>query len=468
MRIFDANPALDANAREIGGLNLTLGFDDKRSAAVPLGSVVKTISGDVTTGKPETMEGAVYLAMPVKSAADAKHVALQCAMSDAFKPSGSIAAITCAKKDGGAPVEIDGTAVRTLKTGWTGAAGTNVYQCQWSNISYNIDEYINASNKLRAMTDAEMEEQGVIRPGSYVDPGEVTGAYGWKDKGHEYVIAKFNMTALSRMTSMSDSSTLLFDNVAVGNANAAFGGYMIMSGTSMATPAVAGCVAVVAKDEPESKDLDEAALEQLARDRAAKLLAAVDYDADLSKLCRTGGRVNLHGKVGNEFTKKAALITGANVEDNVLTIKGCYFGSGGTLSIDDNEIATTAWADGEITATLPSLFNGPHVAKVKNADGAFTRVVFSYSSAQASGRPLYENELVPLEKDATVAEAVAKKDTDSFFGPMAACDGSVFAITVKAQPENLADTVWRYDTSANTWKDLGMPVESDSEEKKWA
>lgn len=66
-----------------------------------------------------------------------------------------------------------------------------------------------------------------------------------------------------------------------------------------------------------------------------------------------------------------------------------------------------------------------------------------------------------------MAEAVAKKDTDSFFGPMAACGGSVFAITVKAQPENLADTVWRYDTSANTWKDLGMPVESDSEEKKW-
>ena len=265
VRIFDANPALDANAREIGGLNLTLGFDDKRSAAVPLGSVVKTIPGDVATGKPETMEGAVYLAIPVKSAADAKHVALQCAMSDAFKPSGSIAAITCAKKDGGAPVEINGTAVRTLKTGWTGAAGTNVYQCQWSNISYNIDEYIKASNKLRAMTDAEMEEQGVIRPGSYVDPGEVTGAYGWKDKGREYVIAKFNMTALSRMTSMSDSSTLLFDNVAVGNAHAAFGGYMIMSGTSMATPAVAGCVAVVAKDEPESKGVDEAALEQLAR-----------------------------------------------------------------------------------------------------------------------------------------------------------------------------------------------------------
>ena len=69
--------------------------------------------------------------------------------------------------------------------------------------------------------------------------------------------------------SPSADTTLLLDNVAVGNANSYVEAYEMMPGTSMATPAVAGCLAVIAKDEPESATLTDEELELEARERAA-------------------------------------------------------------------------------------------------------------------------------------------------------------------------------------------------------
>ena len=93
-----------------------------------------------------------------------------------------------------------------------------------------------------------------------------------------------------------------------------------MSGTSMAAPVVTGCLAVIARDEPDNASLTGAQLEDLARERAAKLFASVDYDESLAKLCRTGARVNLHGQTS--FTAKAPLIQTAEAQDRVLTVEG--------------------------------------------------------------------------------------------------------------------------------------------------
>ena len=154
----------------------------------------------------------------------------------------------------------------------------------------------------------------------------------------------------------AQDTTLYFDNAAAGDADAYTGSYMFMSGTSMAAPAVTGCLGVIAKDEPANASLSEEELMEAARGRAAKLLAAVDYDEALSGLCSTGGRVSLHGQI--QFDRKAPLISRAQVEDRGLELSGWYFGQEGTLAIDGVEIETQTWQDNIITADIRALPNG--------------------------------------------------------------------------------------------------------------
>lgn len=208
-----------------------------------------------------------------------------------------------------------------LKTGWSGAAGYTIYQCQWTPDSFNVDGFIEASNQAHEI----IEKGGTIGQASqagmpeYTDPGKVTGVYGWENNGSTYIIVRYAIGSAAPQTPTPSSDTkLLLDNVVVGKAGSFVEGYEVMPGTSMAAPAVCGCLAVIAKDEPESATLSDAQLELEARERKAKLLASVDYDDDLTKLCRSGGRVNLYGQ--STFTKKAPIITRATSEGEELTI----------------------------------------------------------------------------------------------------------------------------------------------------
>ena len=329
VRFFDRNPALSTEAKEIGEINKANGFDDKRSAALPLSALPKE------PRRPEggfsAVNGYVYMAVPVTSGANAKWISVKTAMSDGFKPNGGIDSITCADANG-KPVEIDCLCASTLKKGWNTGAFSNIYQCQWTPLSYNVDGFIEASNELhemlqKGMAYEERRELGIL---DYRDPGKVTGPYEWENEGRTYLIARIGIGEVapdSRSREAGKDTALYIDNAAVGDQEAYTGAYMVMSGTSMAAPAVTGCLGVIAKDEPESASMTDAEREQAARERAAKLLAAVDYDDSLSKLCRTGGRVNLHGRT--EFVRRAPLITRAEVEEQMLHLEGWYFGQKG-------------------------------------------------------------------------------------------------------------------------------------------
>lgn len=441
---YNENPALNAVARPIGAVSSEAGFDDSRSMAFELSSLSKE-QQSIDCGF-SAVNGYFYMAIPVTSGADAKWISAELAMSDAFKPAGSIAALTCINADGEV-VEVDSAYASALKKGWPTAASNSIYWCQWSNLSYNVDAYIEAANEAHEIyaaggTVGEQTEAGMPH---YPDPGVVTGAFGWQHHGQEYVVVKMSLGADDGTGKLSSTTKVYVDDVAVGGAGAYAAPYEQMSGTSMATPAVSGCLAVIAKDEPANSALSGDELELLARERAAKLLASVDYDSDLKTLCRTGGRVNLHGQTA--FTKKAPLITRAEANGDLLVVQGCFFGDmAGTLEVDDVKIAPTSWADGRITATLEGLNNNSHVVKVVNGDGARMQALFSYRSESAAGRPLYECTLsVPVHLGAYKAD-----NNDRFFGSMAACDGSIYAITAKMQYLN-TQAMWRYDIAGDSW-----------------
>ena len=456
VRFFDQNPALNGEAREIGQINTANGFDDKRAAAVRLSDLQKEAqrehAGFSATG------GYVYMAIPVPSGENAEWIGVKTAMSDRFKPGGGIDSITCKGVDG-EPVEIDCLCSGALKKGYETGAFSNIYQCQWAQLSFYVKGFIEASNELHEMLQKGMEEEKINNLGiaDYKDPGEITGVYEWEDQGQTYLIARIGIGHVaqdSRSYEITQDTTLYFDNAAVGDANAYTGAYMFMSGTSMAVPAVTGCLGVIAKDEPENASLSEEELMEAARGRAAKLLAAVDYDEALSTLCSTGGRVNLHGQ--SEFARKAPLIGRAQADERLLELAGWYFGREGTLSIDGVEIGTQTWQDNVITADIRSLPNGSHVAAVTNADGAVNRVMFSTSSQDAEGRMLFErSHSVPVLYPAFIAD-----QSHRIYGPRAVSGGRIYTITNTAKYK-IAQAIWSYDIEQDSWERLLLPEGCD-------
>ena len=461
VRFFDANPALSGEAKEIGEINTANGFDDKRAAAVHLSDLKKEAKREHSGFS--AINGYVYMAIPVPSGENAEWISVKTAMSDGFKPNGGIDSITCEGADG-QPVEIDCLCSGALKKGYETGAFSNIYQCQWAQLSFNVKGFIDASNELHEMLQKGMEQEKINNLGiaDYKDPGEITGIYEWEDQGQTYLIARIGIGHVakdSRSYESTQDTTLYFDNAAAGDADAYTGSYMFMSGTSMAAPAVTGCLGVIAKDEPANASLSEEELMEAARGRAAKLLAAVDYDEALSGLCSTGGRVNLHGQT--QFDRKAPLISRAQVEDRVLELAGWYFGEEGTLAIDGVETGTQTWQDNIITADIRALPNGSHVAAVTNADGAVNRVVFSTSSQDAEGRMLFEKaHSVPTNYPAFIAD-----QSHRIYGPMAVSGGKIYMLTNTAKYK-IAQAIWCYDIGQDSWARLSLPEGCDPQSIK--
>ncbi len=450
VRFFDKNPALVADAKEIGSRVSNTGFDDKSSMSFNVRSL--QASDSYLGGYLKPTNGSVYMAIPVDSLDNAKWLALRVADNDANKFSAGIASITCAKADDGSPVQVDNYCVDRLLKGINAAPNGAVYWSQWMPKSLDVDGYVNASNEAHAKylvdpASLDFVSQDVTL--HYKDPGEVSGIYGWNNGGKPYVIAEFGLSD-PEVNTVNDQTTLYVDNVAVGNSGCYTGAYEIMAGTSMAAPCVTGCLTVIGADEPESSTLAADKLELEARERAAKLLAAVDYDDNLSKLCRTGGRVNLHEQAS--FDRKAPLITRSVCYGGVLEVSGYFFGASGTLLVDGNEVEPLSWEDGTIMAYVEGLDNGTHVVTVTNEDDAVMRDVFSFSEDDASGKPLYERDLsLPIN----VPEYV-QRETDRLVAPMVACAGKLFVIGGSSERE-FFQGIWAYDIALDTWSAVQAP-----------
>ena len=87
------------------------------------------------------------MAIPVPSGENAEWISVKTAMSDGFKPNGGIDSITCEGADG-QPVEIDCLCSGALKKGYETGAFSNIYQCQWAQLSYYVKGFVEASNEL--------------------------------------------------------------------------------------------------------------------------------------------------------------------------------------------------------------------------------------------------------------------------------------------------------------------------------
>lgn len=122
--------------------------------------------------------------------------------------------------------------------------------------------------------------------------------------------------------------------------------YGVKTGTSMATPAVAGEVAIMAARWPEDS----------AEKRAARVLAGVKETEQLKGLCRMGGVANVRNSL-DESRYRPVVNDVRPMANGKLHIRGFFFGEGNkdvTISQGDgtwdiNAVKGTSSADGEET-----------------------------------------------------------------------------------------------------------------------
>ena len=443
VRLFDSNPALDDQANEITMKNDLAGYLDQHSYSVKVRDL-KELSVFMNT-ETKTRNG-FYLAIPTDSLGDLRYVGLKMAVNDQYRATAGIATLTYQNKDGSA-VEIDHTADLAAFSGYQTTAVSNTYQVQWIPLSYNVKGVMDTVNSLRTMSDEEKEQ---LFPeyrgyGTYEDPGELTGVYGWENNGKTYVIAGFALAAPDPNGPAADENTTLYlDDIALGDENAGVSAYQTMAGTSMAAPVVTAALSIIARDEADNSILADEDLEQMALERTAKLLAAVEYDDEnLLPYCRTGGRLNLNYQT--VFTKKAPLISSAKTDNSLLTLDGYFFGEEGSLQIDGVPYAVNDWKDQRITADLFGLSSGSHVAMVTKKGGERMQVVFSYSADSGEGIMLYEKDLkLPIGIPEWIEDSTA-----FVYGSMTELDGSLYLISKNLRNEAIA--LWRYRIDQDSW-----------------
>ena len=483
VRFFDACPVNEDGsentaAKEVGSLNNEYGFDDGHSYAIPAEPLPDPEKTDLADRYPAAHS--FWMAVPAENVDDVRWISGKAAYNDGSHAYCGVASVLCARKnDDGtlSPANIDMQYDNALSGfqpedknapagGLSTAAGKSLSSSQWTLWSLDLKGFVEeAAYFHKVYNDWD----------DITDPGDITGVYRWEDDGTAYILVQLatQKPEDSRSPFEGDDTLYLMDDIAAGDDEASVGAYFYECGTSMAAPCVTAALAVIARDEPASSSLSDEELKEEALERAAKLLASVDYDEDLEAYCRTGGRVDL--KDQTEFTKKAPLITEARTDGDTLTIKGYFFGEKGTLTIDGEAASPSSWSENEITVSVEGLKNGSHEAKIVNPDNAVMSILFSASglaaeeedgaeNADSKALPLYDRTLsLPLEEP-----GFAEDLTDGFYGSMAALDGSLYVLT--CDNDQFVEGMWRYDISSDQWThcaklpdDLNkMTVEYDS------
>ncbi|MBQ9006368.1 MAG: S8 family serine peptidase [Atopobiaceae bacterium] len=248
---------------------------------------------------------------------------------------------------------------------------------------------------------------------------------------------------------------LYLDQIAVGRrGNDGYLPYEFMSGTSMATPCVAGSAAVVSSTIEGVDTATRAA-------RTVRMLKAAVRQADGYKgFCKQNGQIDLD-LLDNEGPF-VPVIESAQTKGETLVVDGAYFSSEGTLMVAGEEARILSWNDDSIVTAWPDgLTSGLIPLVVRSDDGAEACRAFIIEAPKTlvDEADLYERDLEPIDfKDEGVSPADCPQSL------VVTEDGILFAAIEDDSDQRKRETVHhlaRSDDEGASWtyEDLELPVE---------
>lgn len=243
---------------------------------------------------------------------------------------------------------------------------------------------------------------------------------------------------------------LWIDSVGVGTQKIP---YDYLSGTSMATPAVAGAAAVLAAQHPEDTGA------QLA----SRLLGTVRPNDTLAGRTTTGGVLDLSvtGDPSSPETAYGPVIDSFAVDGASITLAGSGFGTEqGAVVVreaglgDEGEAwATTSdsWSDASIELSSAAPLTGIVDVQVTNAAGKSSHRSFFVSEGPA----VYERTLsLPASTgDDYAIDDFIDHETSGILQPL---QGDLYVLPEAALIEEscFVQRMWRYDVDADAWAEL--------------
>ena len=225
-----------------------------------------------------------------------------------------------------------------------------------------------------------------------------------------------------------------------------------MSGTSMATPCVAGCAAIV------SSGISGVDASVRAAQTVRICKGAVRQADGYTGLCKQNGQIDL-GLVG-DASGYAPVIESAQAAAGTVTVKGAYFGTEkGALSVGGAEAQVLSWSDSSITAAWPQdVASGLVAVSVTSAAGSESHRAFILEAPEtaSASAALYEHELAPMSlKDDGLSimnapQAMAATD-----------DGVLYAVAADDDDGGRQDATAKYllrsDDQGASWSHLALP-----------
>ena len=219
------------------------------------------------------------------------------------------------------------------------------------------------------------------------------------------------------------------------------GNYGLMSGTSMATPYVAGAVAVLATAFPEDP----------AEKLAARVTGSVLSIPDMEDMCLSGGIFRLNKALAGETVPvpQAAVMDGGSVR-----VQGFFFGdSEGTITAEGQPCNVSSWSDTEIIAELPEDLPDGEVRIDVTSDKGTGHNWFYLSKPKDQYDSLPLPGAVVSEDGMYVADEAVKNEYSDFYYAdpvaMTALNGSLYVFFAE-KDESM--TVYRYRIRQQRWE----------------
>ena len=242
-----------------------------------------------------------------------------------------------------------------------------------------------------------------------------------------------------------DNVSIYFDAFCIGSDPAP---YTWMSGTSMATPAVAGAAAIIAKRQADSgvQLYDEETRAEAAKDRANTLKGSVSHYEFSEDTCRSGGMLDLsltedaYTPVINSLTWREVSYESGEAE--ILTIKGAYFGdSVGSASVDSiASFGSGLWSSDQIDMNMTSVpATDNYTVTVTSANGKTGKNCLTLSTTSTNS--LFEGNVELPSTDLSQNGTM----------PVLTSGGGMLYAAFENALDGTYSALWQYDPESDQW-----------------